>query len=376
MAINNSVTEVLDQLKTVSSLVLRATEANSLPEVLQEIAEASRKLVHAKYAALGIPDGMGSFRYFKFSGISDENSEKIAHPPLAKGLLGTIMNERVTLRLSDMQHDDRAAGFPEGHPHMTSLLGVPIEIGDELFGMLYISDRDDGQPFEYQDEWLIKTLAGYAAVAIANAQRKEQEHQIKLWQERNRIGMELHDGVIQSLYAIGMQLDVANRTNNLNGETISTALNDINQVIEDIRAYIMQLNLKTQCQTMRGHLEELLAGLHIPDTIALHINAPDEIPPMMPTAFDSICLIANEAVSNAIRHAHAENITVSLKIEGDHLHIGIEDDGIGFNLEQVQNSKGLGLRNLQERARLHRGKVTITAHDGTRIFVTIPLSNA
>jgi signal transduction histidine kinase len=367
---------ILNQLKDIASAVMGAAEAGSLEQVLQRIAHVSSELVNARYAALGVPDGNGGLKYFKVAGMSPDQIGHINHLPFGHGLLGAIMHERKAVRLERMQDDARSGGFCSGHPTMTSLLGVPIQVGEQFFGILYLCDRRDSQPFNEQDEWLIETVAGYAALAIAGSQLGEKQSRLTLLEERERIGMELHDGIIQSLYAIGMQLQVTRLNHPLPEDVLGEPVKNLDTVIEDIRRYI--LNLKVTSYTQRNISEtmyDLVARSHVPETLRVEIDAPDRLPPFAPPVFEAVCQIAYEALSNAIRHANAQYVQIRVTQTESIFQMVIEDDGQGFDLNHITDHHGLGLRNIQQRARIHGGSVDIqTAPDkGTRLTISVPI---
>jgi signal transduction histidine kinase len=369
--------DVLQQLTYIAAMVVKAADADSLEQVLENIAGVSRELVGAKYAALGIPDESGhTHRYFKVSGISQEQVAHIEHLPRHIGLLGAIGRERKTLRLDRIQDDPRSAGFVEGHPHMTSLLGVPIQLGSRLFGILYLSDREDGKPFSQQDQVLIETLAGYAALAIAGSELDEEHRRLALFEERQRISMELHDGVIQSLYAIGMQLDLErSQSGAVEGKDIDQAVRGLNAVIEDIRRYILNLKASDQEQkTVYQTLDEQIHRLHIPQTLTVEINAPESAPPVTAFVFEGICQILHEAASNVIRHADASHILIQAQEIGSEFVLVIQDNGQGFDLAKT-NGDGLGLNNIRQRAMMHNGQVEIHSApgQGTTLTIRVPL---
>lgn len=366
----------LTHLKEIVSMVMYAAEADTLEQVLQRIANASRKLVGAKYAALGIPDGRGGLRYFMVSGISEDEIELIPHPPIGKGLLGAIMNERQTLRIPHIEDDPRSAGFPAGHPEMCTMLGVPIMVGEQLFGMLYLTDREDGQMFSLDDQILVETLAGYAALAIAGSQLREQHNRLALLEERQRIGMELHDGVIQSLYAIGMYLDLMRTTGEWKSDNVKQAIDGLNGVIEDIRRYIMDLkSTPYRDKTIREALHEIVAHLYIPKDLEIVVEAPEQYPPFAQDEFESICFIAREALSNAVRHADATQVVVYCRQYDNHLQMSIRDNGKGFDANSAEYQEGMGLRNIRQRALLHRGQANLESvpGEGTTLTITIPI---
>ncbi len=355
---------------------MHAAEAGSLDEALQRIADTSRELVESRYAALGVPDGNGGLTHFIVSGISDKRIREIAHPPLGRGLLGTIMHERKPIRLAHMNDDDRAAGFPEGHPPMDAFLGVPIQVGgDELFGMLYLTDKIDGEPFTESDQWLVESLAGYAALAIAGVQLRDQQHRLTLLEERQRIGMALHDGIIQSLYALGMHLDLIRLKSDMPTETFRPVIDGLNTVIEDIRTYIMDLRRANDTEKpCRETLQDVVRNLYIPEDLHVIINAPDTTLPFKEEDMQSIKMIVREAVSNVVRHAEASTVTITVWQNPDHVALIISDDGIGFDPECLKNQNGLGVKNMTHRALMHNGMLEVYSKDGqgTTVDIKIP----
>jgi len=367
-------TNIVQQLREISSAVMYATEGVDLDEVLQRIAEVSRNLVQCKYAALGIPSKEGGLAHFKVAGISEEQFAKIGHLPVGNGLIRAPMRERHVIRLDNMQTDERSVGFPEHHPPMTSLLGVPIQMGNQLFGVLYLCDRIDGQPFTERDQQLVETLAGYAALTIAGATSNEQQSKMKVLEERERIGMELHDGIIQSLYALGMQLDLLRRTQELDPNQLTPVIGGLDTVISDIRRYIMQLRTEGQQVGVKECLVDMANKLHLSNNLDIQINAPDDYAPFPPATFEGICLIINEAFSNAVRHSQASRIIVSADITNTHFRIQIQDNGHGFELDN-DNGNGLGLNNMHKRARFYGGAVDVDSilGEGTTIDITIPI---
>lgn len=373
---NSETISILGQLQNIASAVAYAVEGRNLAQVLERIAHVSAELVNARYAALGVPDPKGGLKTFKVVGMTPEEIADVDHLPEGRGLLGAIMQERKPIRLTHMADDPRSVGFCAGHPEMTSLLGVPIQVGHQLFGLIYLCDRLDGHPFSEQDQWLVETLASYAALAIAGAQLNEQQNRLNLLEERERIGMELHDGVIQSLYGLGMQLELA-RTNqkNLEPADIQHTIDQLNQIIEDIRRYIMKLNTNgNKRKTIHESFKALVEGLNVPESLTVEIDAPHHKPPFTAATFEAICQIANEAISNAVRHAQATKITISVDHDDRWFQCTITDNGQGFDLDRLSNT-GLGLRNIQQRARMHNGQVQIDTYpgEGTHLTITVPI---
>jgi signal transduction histidine kinase len=308
--------------------------------------------------------------------MTPEQVAKLDHLPFGKGLIGAIMDDRSSIRLSRMADDPRSAGFCRAHPTMTSLLGVPVQVGQQLFGTLYLCDRNDGQPFSEDDVWLIETMAGYAALAIAGSQLNEQQQRLTLLEERERIGMELHDGVIQSLYAMGMRLDLMRLSGDMQPDAIPNVIDNLNEVIEDIRRYIMNLRRSDAPQkTIRSSLQEIINKFPTSDTLKIELDAPDMPPRFTVVTFEAIGQMVNEAMSNAVRHADATFIRVSADRQERELVVTIADNGKGFDPQHLTHQDGLGLRNMQQRAALHGGHIEIETelNKGTRLTIRVPV---
>ena len=186
----------------------------SLDAVLLRIVELAVDLTGARYGALGVltPDGR-SIEEFITVGITPEERAALGDPPTGHGLLGALIREARPLRIPDIGADPRSVGFPPNHPPMKSLLGAPITGRGKVFGNIYLTDKQGAEAFDEEDERVLVVLATQAAVAVENArlhdetERNGRELQrLQVLEERERIGKELHDGVIQSLFAVGMHL--------------------------------------------------------------------------------------------------------------------------------------------------------------------------
>ncbi len=141
----------------------------SLDTLLERIVNLAREQAGARYAALGVQSEKGELERFIHVGMTPEEVRQMPHPPLGRGLIAAIQNERHTIRVPDINVDERRVGFPANHPPMRSFLGVPILLGSTLLGQIYLTEKEDHIEFTQDDEQVIETLAAYAAVAIHNA---------------------------------------------------------------------------------------------------------------------------------------------------------------------------------------------------------------
>jgi signal transduction histidine kinase len=153
----------------------------SLPVVLRQIVAAARDLVGARYAALGVLGRDGELEQFVHAGMDEELVARIGDLPRGRGILGLLIRQPVPLRLADLSGHPASAGFPPGHPPMTGFLGVPVRIGEEVFGNLYLTERSRGGQFTADDEQLAIALAAAAGAAIANARQFAESEQRRRW---------------------------------------------------------------------------------------------------------------------------------------------------------------------------------------------------
>ena len=378
-------------LAALNEAALAIAAEVSLEKVLQRITDSARELSGARYAALGVPDSDGQLEKFLTSGITVEEATRIDHRPRGLGLLGAIMRESRTIRLPRVSDDPRSIGFPAGHPPMTSFLGVPILAGNEALGNLYLTDKQHkssaGQPdivdFTLEDQRLVEMLAAHAAIAIQNARLYEQVGRLAIVEERSRIGMDLHDGVIQSIYAVGLTLESARMLLPDDPEEanyiILQSISGLNDAIRDIRNFILDL----RPQRFSGDLNQALARLvrefqanaMVPVTFSANRATLSAMP--LPVA-RTIFITTQEALANIARHARAEHVTVEIWQEPELAILCIEDDGRGFNVDKETQAVGHGLANMRARAEELNGTCIIQSvlGEGTQLCLRLPLWSA
>ncbi|HUG31125.1 MAG TPA: GAF domain-containing sensor histidine kinase [Candidatus Limnocylindria bacterium] len=363
----------------------RATRAIAgeldLDRVLQLIVEGVRELVGAKYAALGTITPDGGIESFITSGISDEDRARIGPPPRGHGLLGTIIRDGVSLRIPDIAAHPDSYGFPPHHPPMRSLLGVPVMIGGRPVGNLYLTDKHVATEFDADDQELVEMFALHAGIAIQNARLHQEVQKLAIVDERLRISRDLHDGIIQSIYAVSLSLeDVAElvEADPMGAaDRVDRSIDRLHTAIADIRTFIVGLGTEAGAgigDALESVTAELLAGS--PVEVRLDVEAAPVVDDRLhPEAVHELVQIAREAVSNVARHSRAAAATVALEVEQDHAVLRVEDDGVGFDLDRRMGSGHFGLANLRDRASRVGGTLTIESEPsvGTRIIVRLPL---
>jgi signal transduction histidine kinase len=155
-------------------------ERLDLEVVLRRIVEAAMRLVDARYGALGVIAPTGGLERFIHVGVDEVTAEHIGHLPTGKGLLGAVITDAAPIRLSHLADDPRSAGFPDHHPPMEAFLGVPVRVGDRVYGNLYLTQGTRG-PFSADDEELVVALAATAGIAIENARLYDIAKTREIW---------------------------------------------------------------------------------------------------------------------------------------------------------------------------------------------------
>ncbi|MER7955666.1 GAF domain-containing protein [Streptomyces sp. NPDC096030] len=154
-----------------------------LHSTLDRICETAAELAGSRYAAIGVVDEEGEgLSDFVTYGVDDEIARRIGRRPDGHaGLLGALIRDPRTIRLADLSADPRSAGFPPGHPPMRTFLGVPIRVQGEIFGNLYLAEKNDGGEFNDYDVHMVRVLATEAGIAIGNARLYEAARQRERW---------------------------------------------------------------------------------------------------------------------------------------------------------------------------------------------------
>ncbi len=352
-----------------------------LDRVLQLMVDRVRDLVEARYAAVGIVDARGSIERFITSGMSPEQRRRIGPLPRGRGLLGTIIRDGVSLRIPEIRNHPDSYGFPPRHPPMDSFLGVPVRVAGRPIGNFYLTEKAGPGQFTAQDQELVEMFAVHAGIAIQNARLHQRVQELAVVDERLRISRDLHDGIIQSIYAVGLSLeDVPELMAEDSAEAtarIDRAIDRLHTTIRDIRTFIVGLEGPADL-TLVDAIKAVVA--EIPPApglgIKLDLAAADAVEGNLSLeATHELLQIIREALSNTSRHSGATRATLSLRVEERDLVLRVEDDGHGFDPALPVRPGHLGLSNLRERAGAVGGRISIDSEPekGTRIIVWLPI---
>ena len=296
--------------------------------------------------------------------------------PESGSVSGEVMRTGKPILLENARTDERAFQPMVTLGRMGSSAFLPLRVGDQPYGTLAIAHGDAGHPFSEDQIRLARTFADQASVAMEYGRVRIEAERLAILDDRERIAKDLHDGIIQSLFAVGMGLQgaAAMSTDSRAAERIEGAVDEIDRVIRDLRNYIFGLRPgiladRQLDQALRQLAQELAERAAIPVEVAIDANVAAELA----SKAADVVQIAREALSNASRHARSGRIQLRLSREGRAAILKIEDDGSGFDPRSV--AAGQGLANLRARAAALGGstRVTSTLGKGTKIRVQLPL---
>ena len=374
----------LDRVLVAFSAAVRGIAGlTSVDDALQIIVDGVRPLVGAQYAALGIVDVDGRIEKFITSGMDDETRARIGALPEGHGLLGLIIRENRTFRIPDINLDPRRSGFPPEHPPMTSFLGVPITVKGISLGRLYLTNRIRAPEFSEADRSLVETFALHAGIAMENARLHEQLQRLAVVDERERISKDLHDGIIQNMYGVGLSLedvpelmveDPAEAT-----ARVERAIDAIHLSIQDIRNFIFGLRPELlEGASLVVGLASLVEEYRHNMIVDLELRVPDALPEPAAEVTGHLLAIVSESLSNVARHSRASRASLELTTPDDEatLQLVIEDNGVGFDPANVVKLGHQGLANTRARVAEIGGALAIDSEPGagTRVIVRIPTS--
>jgi len=346
--------------------------------VLERIVHTARRLMRARYAALGVPDGRGGFARFVTSGISEKRAALIGELPRVHGVLGVLLHSG-PIRIDDIRTHPKFAYFPRHHPLMTDFLGVPITHRGDIVGNLFVSGHRSGR-FSAGDQRAMESLAAYAGVAIVNTDLYARTQQLAVAEERARVARELHDAATQSLFSLvlsaraaALSTDDERARHELEGfeRRASAALQELRGLVHALRP--KSLERDGLARTLADHAESLRRSgadvvVEADDGVRLALDAEH-----------ALRRIAQEALHNATRHAAGARVHLSLRREGKSLVMRVSDNGPGFDPRAVaRTNRGLGLSTMLDRAAAIGAEFAVKSAvgEGTTVSVRLRLPRA
>lgn len=364
------------KLRRVLEATLLLEQDLELSVLLRHIIDEARSMAGARYGALGVlNDDRTGLAEFLTVGLEEDAEQRIGPRPTGQGVLGLLIVDPSPLRLADIGSHPDSFGFPPNHPPMTSFLGVSIKVRGEIYGNLYLTDKIGRSEFTRDDQALVEALALGAGIAIENARLHQRVAEAAVQEDRARLARDLHDTVIQRLFAVGLSLQSIAGSAAATGltEGLDTAISDLDDTIRQIRSTIFEL-----ASTQPGVRASILSVVReLKPVVGFEVQVTFD-GPIDSTISDQIAeqLVATtrEAVTNVARHAHASEAKVMLSVSDGLCRLQVIDDGSGVD-EGRESEGGLGLANLRHRAEKLGGSLAIESRPsgGTTISWQVPV---
>jgi len=354
------------------------TATADLAQLLFATAETARDTTGARYAAMGVIGEHGTLIEFLHVGLEPGTAEAIGHPPVGKGVLGTLIRSAKTIRLDHLEDHPDSTGFPPNHPMMETFLGVPVRVGERVFGNLYLTEKPGG--FTEEDEHLVEALAVIAGAAISNSRMQQRMRRLAVADDRERIARDLHDAIIQDIFAVGLLLQgLALRTEDDRERIdLEDAVTRLDKAIAALRKFIFDLRQPSwQDRNLAAELAHVVRQLAEPYGVEVNVTVAGELggegEQVSGEVIDDACQIVREATSNALRHSNAAAVDVRVDRNAGFLVINVTDRGRGFDPGNAP--EGMGLSNLRRRAEKSGGETTIHSRpgEGTTVRVLLPI---
>jgi signal transduction histidine kinase len=292
------------------------------------------------------------------------------------GLVAESGEAIVSVNLANDARFERDAVVRAGFHQIACL---PMKSSGNMVGVLNVATLSK-TPFDGRDIQLLTAVGNWAGLAIENARLHQNARRLAVLEERERIGMDLHDGIIQSIYGVGLSMEnishYMNEDPSKAKDRIKQAINSLNQVIRDLRAYILDLRPRQlDGEGLISGLKRLAAEYRANTLGAATINGSkaklDSVPQSHSLTLFHIC---QEALANVAKHAGAKRVSVNLWTTDERVVMEIRDNGKGFDAEKMSKSIGHGLANMQTRARSVGGEVDISSSpgEGTTVLAWVP----
>jgi signal transduction histidine kinase len=296
--------------------------------------------------------------------------------PATKSISGAVMETGQPLHTDDAGTHNRGYRPIIRLGHVGPAIFVPLRVGGRATGTLMVANTKGRGQFDARTISLVETFADQASVAIEYGRAQADLRRLELMDERERIAKELHDGIIQSLFAVGMGLQgtALMAGSPETAARIEGAVGELDRVIRDLRNYIFGLRPGILADRQLDQaLRELGEDIQKRASFRVDVEVDAELAALVSSRSHQIVQMTREALSNVARHAQAKRSVVRLARKGQTAVLTIEDDGVGFDARR--DSAGNGLRNMRERATAMGGSLRVSskAGKGTNLRFTLPI---
>lgn len=296
-----------------------------------------------------------------------------------EGLVGAVAQSGKPEIIQSGQPDFRYIRRAALEAGLHCIACIPLVARRDVVGVMGVATRS-GRVLDAREINLLSAIGALAGVTIDNVRLNRQAQRIAVLEERERIGMDLHDGTIQSIYAVGLALEYAlaslEEDPSQARQKILQAIEGLNSIIRDIRSYILDLRPRSfKGEDLLENIKRLVDEFHENTRIEILLTGSENGKiNLLPEHADALFRICQEALANVAKHAHASKVTIQLWKAPERVVMEIADNGKGFDLHRTEMRLGHGISNMQTRARRVGGDVEITSEvgRGTTVLVWVP----
>ena len=363
----------LDSVREITNSILAGADAT---EAIELVTERARELAAAELASISVPTEDGT--RLVLQSVSGAHAEQLRGQmfPREGSISGRVIATGKPIVVGDMASDERAYQPVVELGEMGPAVFVPLSVAGEAFGTLAVANLHRGQLFTEDNLRLVETFAAQAAVAIEYARAHDELRRLAVIEDRERIARDLHDDVIQALFAVGMGLQATGALSEDPEveQRLEQATQELDRVIRDLRNYIFGLRPGILADRQLDQaLHELARDFQRKTGVVTVVDVDEAVAAELASRAGDLVQLTRETLSNVGQHSGAETCSVRLRRNGGReavLEIG--DDGRGFDVGAP--GEGHGLPNIRDRARSLGGRAEIWSApaEGTTVTVTIP----
>lgn len=369
------------ELSAINAVARVTSDYADLIQVLEETLDEVLTVTGMDAAEVFLKDeGSEDLVLTAHRGDSPESFHTVERFKMGEGLPGRAAAEGRTLIVSDLPREARFVRKAVIDSGFRTFASVPIRVKHEVVGAMDLASRDE-RTFDTGDISLLEAIGHQVGVAVENARLYEEIGRLAIIEERSRIGMDLHDGVIQSIYAVGLTLETARLLlHNNEGQAeqmLDQAVDGLNDAIRDIRNFILDLRpYRFEGDLLQG-MARLMREFRANVMVEVEMTAPEDVMTRIsPQAARAFFMTTQEALANIARHARAKGVVIELSNHEDGVRLEVSDDGEGFDLKEQAQAVGHGLANMQARAEDLGGEFHVQSQPGkgTKVTLTLPPS--
>jgi two-component system, NarL family, sensor histidine kinase DevS len=300
-----------------------------------------------------------------------------------EGLIGTVAKTGKPLVSTSLDKEERFVRPAIKEAGFRSLICIPLAARGNVVGVMTVVTRQE-RSIDQREIQLLTAIGAWAGITIENARLHRQARRVAILEERERIGMDLHDGIVQSIYSVGLALDFARMSlqDDPKGARvkIEQAIEALNRTIGDIRTYISDLRPRQfNGEGLMEGLKRLTEEFHRNTKVKVTLAGPKDGLVGLPTTHAmALFHICQEALANSAKHSHSERVDVHVWTTRERILLEVSDNGAGFDVSKMSVTLGHGLSNMHTRAHKVGGEVEISSEpgEGTSILAWVPLRSS